>query len=281
MTIHQACIQLIDALEKLYGSGEAKSITRIVFEDAFGIHNLKRQDALSAEQEQQLLQITTRLLTHEPVQYILGVADFYGFKFKVGPPVLIPRQETEELVHWMLETMEKKALKVLDIGTGSGCIPITLKKQRPDWEVSAVDISREALELATENARLNKVEVLFQELDILKEAQWPRLVRFDVIVSNPPYIPQREAALMPENVKRYEPQLALFVDDDDPLIFYRTIVRFARRYLQPKGWLFFEANEFNAGEVAELLRNQDFKAVELKRDLSGKKRMVRGEWGAE
>ena len=279
MTIHQAYHQLTSTLEKLYASGEAKSIARIVFEDAFNIYNFRRQDALPPEQATHLQQMTTRLLAHEPVQYILGMADFYDLKFKVDARVLIPRPETEELVHWMLETLEKKELKILDIGTGSGCIPIALKKHRPEWEAWAIDISPEALELAKENARLNGVEVSFQQVDILDEAQWAGLGRFDAIVSNPPYIPEREAGLMPENVKRYEPRQALFVGNEDPLIFYRAIASLASQHLRPRGWLFFETNEFNAAEVAEIVRNQGFKEVELKQDLSKKERMVRGRGG--
>lgn len=278
LAIHQAYQQLVAALEKCYDSGEAKSIARIVFEDAFGIHNFSRQEALSPAQASQLREITARLLAHEPVQYILGIADFYGLKFKVDARVLIPRQETEELAHWMLETLERKVLTVLDIGTGSGCIPVTLKQQRPEWDVWAVDISQDALELAAENARMNGVELHLRQTDILDETLWAALGQFDAIASNPPYIPTREAALMPEHVKRFEPPLALFVDNEDPLVFYRAITRFAQMHLKPGSWLFFETNEFNAGEVAEWLRNQRFKEVELKRDLSGKERMVRGEW---
>ncbi|MCB0548466.1 MAG: peptide chain release factor N(5)-glutamine methyltransferase [Phaeodactylibacter sp.] len=275
MTINQAYQQLVRRLERLYGEGEAKSIARIVFEDAFGVRNFLRQDALSPKQSAQLGMITSRLLAHEPVQYILGAADFYGLKFRVDQRVLIPRPETEELVHWMLETLEQGHLKVLDIGTGSGCIPVTLKKHRPGWDVWAVDISLKALELAEENARTNGVEVQFQPLDILKESQWAELGRFDAIVSNPPYIPRRESALMPENVRHYEPHLALFVDNEAPLVFYRAISRFAKQHLSPGGFLFFEANEFNAGEVAKVVEKQGFKGVEVKQDLNGKERMVR------
>ena len=274
MTINQAYQQLSTTLSKLYDPGEAESIARIVFEDAFGVYNLVRQDELLPEQESQFKQISTRLQQHEPVQYVLGTADFYGLKFKVDRRVLIPRQETEELVHWMLETSPSGPLRLLDIGAGSGCIPITLKKQRPEWEVWALDISPGALELAAENARMNGVAVHFQQLDILDEAQWERLGRFDATASNPPYIPAREAALMPEHVKRYEPSLALFVENEDPLLFYRTIGRFALEYLTPGGRLFFETNEFNAVEVVEVIRSQGFKEVELKRDLNGKERMV-------
>lgn len=279
MTINHAYQQLAATLEKLYSPGEAQSIARIVFEDTFGIYSFTRQDALSPEQQARLHYITTRLLVHEPVQYILGIADFYGLKFKVDPRVLIPRQETEELVYWMLETLERKPLAILDIGTGSGCIPITLKKQRPGWEVWAVDISRDALELAEENARMNDAAIHFRQMDILNDARWGELGLFGAIVSNPPYIPEREAGLVPENVKRYEPRQALFVDNEDALAFYRRIAQFAVQHLLPGGQLFFETNEYNAGQVVEIIEKQGFKNVELKQDLSGKERMVRGRWG--
>ncbi|MCB9265355.1 MAG: peptide chain release factor N(5)-glutamine methyltransferase [Lewinellaceae bacterium] len=265
-------------LEPLYGPGEAKSITRIVFEDAFGIRNPNRKEALNPEQQKRLNEISARLREQEPVQYILGEADFYGLRFSVDRRVLIPRPETEELVHWMLETLKGPPLRVLDIGTGSGCIPVTLKKHRPKWDVWATDISPGALELASENAARNGVEARFQQADILEEAQWVKFGRFDAIVSNPPYIPEQQASLMPENVWRYEPRQALFVENEDPLLFYHTISRFATRKLLPGGWLFFETNEFNAGEVAKILVEQGFMQVELKLDINGKERMARGQW---
>lgn len=278
MAISEAYEQLATTLLRLYDPGEARSIARIIFEDALGIRNLNRQAALSAEQETQLRHITARLLQHEPVQYIVGLADFYGLRFRVDPRVLIPRQETEELAHWMLEELGKGKQRVLDIGAGSGCIPVTLKKLRPEWDVWAVDVSEGALELAAENARMNGAAVTFLQLDILDENQWQRLGIFDAIVSNPPYIPKSEAALMPENVRSYEPHLALFVENQNPLLFYRAIGRFAQRRLRSGGRLFFETNEFNAGEVLELIRSQGFKRIELKRDLSGKERMIGARW---
>jgi release factor glutamine methyltransferase len=190
--ISQAFEQLVQTLTPLYGEGEARSITRIVFEDVFGIFKITQEQFLSAGQEERLARISERLLAYEPVQYIVGMADFYGMKFKVDPRVLIPRPETEELVEWILEaTAERKSLKALDIGAGSGCIPVALKKKRPDWDVAAIDLSEEALQLARENASLNDVYVDFMQLDFLNEKLWPQLDRYDLLVSNPPYIPFR------------------------------------------------------------------------------------------
>ncbi len=273
--ISEAYRQMVQELETIYEPGEAKAIARILFEDGFGIRNTAREEELTAEQKSQLARFTSRLLRHEPVQYVLDSAQFYGLTFKVGPEVLIPRQETEELVYWILGTLDKKPLRLLDIGSGSGCIPVVLKDKRPMWQCSGIDISEEALQLARENAALNRVEIDFLHIDILDEKQCKKLGRFEAIVSNPPYIPDKEAALMPENVKRFEPRRALFVEDDDPLLFYRRITEFAKQHLTEGGWLFFETNEYNAGEVSEVVERQGFGMVELKKDLNGKKRMLR------
>lgn len=276
MKISQAFEQLVQTLTPLYGEGEARSIARIVFEDVFGIFKITQEQFLSAGQEEHLARISERLLAYEPVQYIVGMADFYGMKFKVDPRVLIPRPETEELVEWILEaTTERKSLKALDIGAGSGCIPVALKKKRPDWDVAAIDLSAEALQLARENASLNDVYVDFMQVDFLSEKLWPQLGRYDLVVSNPPYIPFRESDLLANNVRKYEPAHALFVDDADPLIFYRKIAVFSKTHLNAGGSVFVETNEFNASEVAALFRSAGFGNVQLKRDMSGKERMVK------
>lgn len=275
-SIQTAYRKLIEQLGGIFEPEEAASIARIVFEDAFGIRNLNRLDKFSLEHIAQLEAITARLLLHEPVQYVLGTADFYGLKFKVDQRVLIPRQETEELVHWVLEENGEAKLKLLDIGAGSGCIPITLKKHRPEWQVEALDVSPDALELARENAERNGVEVLLFQQDILNKSQWEAYKDYDIIVSNPPYIPRAETGLMPEQVLRYEPHLALFVDQGGALLFYQAIAAFALEALKPGGSLFFEANEFHAKNVVQLLEKQGFRPVKLKLDLNGKERMVSG-----
>jgi release factor glutamine methyltransferase len=265
-----------------YELREAQSIARIVFEDCFGVQRAQFADfQLKEAQSAQLLSIFQQLVQQQPLQYILGQADFFGLQFKVDPRVLIPRPETEELLEWVLETIPPHSTaRILDIGTGSGCIPIVLKAKLPGAEVWGLDISAGALEVAAENARLHATPITWLEADILAQEHWPSHfapgTRFDCIISNPPYIPWRERALMPAQVQDFEPHLALFVADEDPLLFYRVIAQFAQRYLRPGGQLFFECNEYNAQEVADLLRVWGGMQVELRRDLSGKERMIRG-----
>lgn len=276
MTIAQAYRQLLAALATHYEEGEAASVARIVFEDAFSVRNFQREDALPSHQLALLARIQSRLLAGEPVQYVLGAADFFGLKFRVDPRVLIPRQETEELVLWVLDTVGHiSSLKILDIGAGSGCIPIVLKKRRPDLEVHALDNSPGALAVARENADRLGTRIIFHQVDILDSTQWPLLPEFDILVSNPPYIPPSEAVLMPEQVLQFEPAAALFTATEDALVFYRTIAEFAADHLLEGGWLFFETNEFNAGQVRQLLEDRGFTA-ELRQDIHGKDRMVRG-----
>jgi len=277
MSVEQAARQLIEQLRPLYGAGEAWSITRIVFEDAFGLRHLHSHVPLPEAQARQLQSIARRLLDWEPVQYVLGQADFYGLKFRVDQRVLIPRQETEELAHWILEAHSAAPpLRLLDIGTGSGCIPITLKKQRPNWQVEALDVSEDALALARENAEWQGATVSFYQIDILQAQDWAKLPMYDILLSNPPYIPPSEQEVVPPNVLRYEPRLALFTQVEDALLFYRTIGEMALERLSPGGWLYFELNEFSAGEVPGLLERQGFEELALREDLQGKLRMARG-----
>lgn len=253
---------------------EAQSIARIVFEDCFGWQRHFQNFMLDANQIVQLQHIWAELQTQKPLQYILGQADFYGLKFKVDSRVLIPRPETEELVEWVLESLPNKLQRILDIGTGSGCIPITLKKKLPATEVYGLDVSADALDLAQENAVFNQVEVNWLTVDVLQEKSWPNLGIFECIISNPPYIPYQEEVLMPDQVTRFEPHLALFVADEDPLLFYRKIVELGQTHLHTGGFLFFECNEYNASEVKALFKEKIWSA-ELRQDLSGKDRMIR------
>jgi release factor glutamine methyltransferase len=281
MTASQAFQQLLAALSTIYDPGEAHSVARIVFEDAFGIRNLQRRDQLAPSQLAQLSRLQARLLNHEPVQYILGQTYFYGLKFKVDRRALIPRQETEELVAWILETIDdfgEKMYRVLDIGTGSGCIAVTLKNERPHLSVTSVDVSREALSLARENAGLHAADIDFQELDILDRTGWPSLPSFDIIVSNPPYIPPSEAHLVPDNVREFEPYQALFTEEVEPLAFYHAIGTFARSHLYQGGFLFFEVNEFRAAKVRDLLKEKEFRDCQVRQDIHGRDRMVRSRW---
>lgn len=285
MSIDQARQDLIAALTPQYGDREAASISRWLFDDYFGVKADKPNDELLFESllQADFVSIKARLLNGEPIQYITGFAWFYGIKFKVNPNVLIPRPETEELVEWVLQTIgQKKGVKVLDIGTGSGCIPVTLKLKNSSIEASAVDISEGALITASRNAYRNNVDINFKRLDILNALDWPQLVQFDVIVSNPPYIPTQEKALMQRNVLAFEPDLALFVEDDNALVFYEKIADFAVNHVKNAVYtegssttLFFECNQYNADKVVELLKNKGFKDVELRQDMSGNDRMIR------
>lgn len=274
--------QLIAVLTPTVGEGEARSMARLVFEDVFDWRPGRRDRELSATEVEQLQQIKTRLAVNEPVQYITGRADFYGLQLKVTPAVLIPRPETEELVEWILDHRSEvsSAATVLDIGTGSGCIPLAIKQNWSAASVGGLDLSPDALAVAQENASELGLAVNWQEADILDEANWSSLPSCDIIVSNPPYIPHEEANLMPDSVKQYEPQMALFVENQDPLIFYRQIMRLALQRLQPGGFLFFECNEFNAEEVDQIGKQLGFTHTELRRDLQGKWRMWKGKQGS-
>ena len=273
MTIEETHQALNKSIQPIYGEREAASITRIVFEDAFQLFDFNsKKEFLYTDK---LLAIQQRLLKQEPVQYVLGQADFYGLKFKVSSDVLIPRPETEELVHWVLETNQSVEPTILDIGTGSGCIPITLKKKLPRAIVSGLDVSEAALTIARANEALNEVVLFFIQLDILQKENWDNLPDYDIIISNPPYIPHSEATLMPTWVKDYEPALALFVEHPDTLLFYRVIADFAAIHLTPSGYLFFETNEFNAQKVVQLLEERAFQDIVIQKDMSGKERMIR------
>jgi release factor glutamine methyltransferase len=292
MTSFEALKHILDPIVEIYEPSEAVSIAAIVLEDAFGIKPKQITDnlKLTEAQTQQLDAIIARLLTNEPVQYVLGKTVFYGMVLKVNPSVLIPRQETEELVAWVIETADGGRLtadggavhrppstvrRFLDIGTGSGCIPISIKKKRPDLEVHALDVSAGALETARENAALNNVEVHFRQVDILDEKQWETLPMFDVIASNPPYITEDEKDILPKNVVDYEPHLALFSGGNDAQRFIKKIADFAVLHLRPGGYLFFETNEFYAPDSQRILEEKGFAEVELRKDLNGKERMIR------
>jgi release factor glutamine methyltransferase len=235
---------------------------------------LRSRDPISAEAAERFQQILKRLMAWEPIQYILGYTEFYGLPMQVDARVLIPRPETEEMVQWIIRS-ESNAHNILDIGTGSGCIAIALAVNLPEANVSACDISSGALYLAGNNAQENKAHVQFFETDILNAGcLLPRT--YEVIVSNPPYVQEKEKLLMRLNVLGHEPDIALFVPDDDPLKFYRCIARLGSRYMNDNGAIYLEINEYFSGEVMELLKDTGFQDVEVKSDLNGKARMVRG-----
>tara|TARA_B110000090_G_scaffold40461_1_gene44947 strand:- start:242 stop:1117 length:876 start_codon:yes stop_codon:yes gene_type:complete len=209
-----------------------------------------------------------------PIQYILGETEFYGLPFIVNKNTLIPRPETEELVEWILETAATTApLQIIDIGTGTGCIPIALAKHLPNASLFAIDVSKEALRIAKQNATLNKVILHFTEKNILETTVLPK--KFDIIVSNPPYVRELEKVDIKNNVLENEPHLALFVDDDKPLLFYDKIADLAKEYLTKNGLLYFEINQYLGTETVAMLHEKGFKNIELKKDIFGKNRMIK------
>jgi len=267
-------------LTDIYETGEAKAIVRLVLEVRFGLTMTDilcdKIDKLTIEEQKDLKYIIQRLETGEPVQYVLGEAEFGGRTFHVGPGVLIPRPETYELCEWSLPpTPSKWKGHILDIGTGSGCIAITLAAEIPNAEVTAWDISDDALRIAAENAKRANVHVSFKKVDVLNSQFSILNSQFDIIVSNPPYICNKERAGMERNVLEHEPELALFVPDDDPLLFYRAIARYAARALKPSGQLFFEINPLYADEMQQMLSEEGFSHIEVRNDQFGKQRFTK------
>jgi release factor glutamine methyltransferase len=276
MTRRELIESLKSAAEPVYGEREAAAVARLVAEVRYG---LTRADlALEPNAEVDLgagfRKLVADLAAARPVQYILGVADFDGLELAVGEGVLIPRPETEELVRWIADD-SKNSKTILDIGTGSGAIAIALAKRLPNAQVTAIDISGEALRWARENNERTGARVTMLEADILEPGLDLKKDPYDVIVSNPPYIPASERAVMAANVVQHEPSGALFVPDDDPLVFYRAIAKFAKRYLSKGGTLYFEIHENLAREVAELLKAEGFRDIELREDINDKPRMIR------
>ena len=266
-------------LKDLYSPDEISSLTRLILEKEFAIPFADilacKFNHLSDAEMQKLTEIVGKLKNSEPIQYILGETDFFGLAFYVNGSVLIPRPETEELVQWVLESAENKPIKILDIGTGSGCIAVTLAKKLPSAEVHAWDISEDALEVARKNAERNGVKLIFVKRDMLLEPVSDE--KFDIIVSNPPYVTEVEKTEMQENVLNFEPHLALFVPDDNALVFYEKIADFALTNLNKGGQLFFEINRAKGADIARLLEEKGFKNIELRKDISGNERMVMAE----
>lgn len=272
-----------DQLLELYGQEESTSLMAILFEHYV---SLKRHEILSGSarriSESELLKIhfaCKELLKQRPVQYITGTAWFYGEAYKVTPDVLIPRPETEELCNWIIKDCQalytnQSTLRILDIGTGSGCIAITLKQNIENASVTALDVSDKALEVARANAASKGVKIDFVKVDILKQEQWP-IGPFDIIVSNPPYVKESEKELMKPNVLEHEPHVALFVSDEQPLVFYETIAKLAFQSLTVQGKLFFEINENLQEDLTLLMKRQGFNSIEFRKDMNNKTRMLR------
>jgi release factor glutamine methyltransferase len=269
-------------LPDLYDPKEIDSLFNMAIADAANISAARIKAfpelEVSNEQHNNINQIISELKKGKPIQYILGHAEFFGLSFKVNPSVLIPRPETEELVEWILSSVkneQKTVNHILDIGTGSGCIAISLKKSLPDSSVSAMDISGGALKTAEENAKLNSVDLVFIQADILDAGHEVERPKYDMIVSNPPYVTLEDKKQMHTNVTDFEPHTALFVPEDDPLIFYKAITDFACKHLEKGGLLFFEINEIYGEQIVELLNRKSFINIELRKDLSGRDRMIK------
>ncbi|MBP0905185.1 peptide chain release factor N(5)-glutamine methyltransferase [Mariniflexile gromovii] len=271
-------------LDAVYDKEEVDSFFFMLIESYYNVSRLKlaMEPNLSVDGYEAILNALNLLKEEQPIQYILGESEFYGLPFKVNQYTLIPRPETEELVAWIISKFKNQnsEIRILDVGTGSGCIAVSLAKNLPNAKVYALDVSNEAIRMAKKNAQLNDVTVEFIEADILKPETWGpdfSKMTFDVIVSNPPYVREQEKQLMKPNVLNNEPHLALFVNDENPLLFYKAITEFAVKNLTENGELFFEINEYLGKEMIQLLVNNNFKNIELKQDIFKKDRMIKGE----
>lgn len=268
-------------LDLIYGKEEVDSFFFMILDDYFNIFRielaLKPELSITKEEQGPMFKALDDLKNEKPIQYILGKTEFFGLQFKVNNHVLIPRPETEELVDWILQNANiESELRILDVGTGSGCIAISLAKHLVNSKIIALDISSEALELAKENANINNVDVKFVQANILdKNINFTRDKKFDIIVSNPPYVKMKDKDQIKPNVLNYEPHLALFVEDKDPLKFFRSISKFAIANLNKEGLLFFEINEYLGNKVKKLLKDQEFRNIELRKDIFGKDRMTK------
>ena len=280
MTIQDANKLIVNKLKAIYENSEAENISGWVIEHLAGIRRsdrtINKEKPISPGQELQLNQYLNRLLLHEPVQYVLNEAWFYGFKFYVDKNVLIPRPESEELLEWIISDCKSPIdkLSILDIGSGSGCIPIVLKKKLAKAEIWSCDVNPEALKVANQNATALGVNLKFVELDFLNEEQRENLPSFDIIVSNPPYIPEKDKENMRLNVIDHEPATALFVPDNDALIFYKAIADFGKNHLIKDGIMYMEINESFGNETSVLFQSRGYMTV-LKNDMQGKERMIK------
>ena len=278
MTLAEIKIETKQLLSKKIDAVELNSLLGMLIEEVTGWNRVQQvveiNTPLTEIQINKFTAYTQALLNDKPIQYILGKAWFMGLEYKVNEHVLIPRPETEELVEWVVDYVHiiAKPLQLLDIGTGSGCIAISLKKVLPECSVTAMDISVDALELAKKNATNLDATIEWIKQDIIHETTLAH--SFDVMVSNPPYIPVREKINMEAKVKNYEPLIALFVPNEDPLVFYKAIAQVAKKYLAPKGQLFFEIHYDQGKAILQLLDEMHFHA-EIRRDSFGKNRMIR------
>lgn len=279
-SLHYLREKYISDLESFYEKKEAAHLLNILIKDLFGFSRTylaTNRDIRLSESEILLLHFAVKdLKKHKPVQYILGKAEFSGLTFELNESVLIPRPETEELVNLIVANEKREKLHILDIGTGSGCIAVSLEKKMEKAQVTAIDIDEHALKIAVANAARNESEVEFFQFDILDEREWSRVGMFDIIVSNPPYVTEIDRAEMQKNVLNFEPYLALFVPKNDELIFYRKICFFALKYLNPAGRVYFEINEKKASDIKVIMHNTGFEKVEIYKDFRSKPRFISG-----
>lgn len=297
MTLKNFRTYFTDTLQEIYLKTEIDTFFFLLIEEKLNLRRVDtvmQPDFLIADANlSELKIILKRLQKEEPIQYILGNTEFYGLPFKVNKNTLIPRPETEELVEWIIREVtelqsnkvakldmdatstmnEEKSISIIDIGTGTGCIPISLAKNLNNVKISAIDVSSEALIVAQQNATLNNVDISFLEMDILETKELPQ--KYNLIVSNPPYVRELEKVEISNNVLENEPHLALFVEDDNPLIFYSKIADLAKIHLKKEGLLFFEINQYLGKETVAMLKHKGFNSIKLKKDLFGNDRMVK------
>ncbi len=277
MNIREVNAWIIRELAASEGEREARSLARIVLEDGFDVKDLTSTEYLHPDTQLKLNDMVQRLKVGEPVQYLVGKAHFFGYDFKVTPDVLIPRPETEELVDLVLKREKKqKNLRILDVGTGSGCIPIVLKKKRPDWELWSIDVSPDALLLAEGNASTLEAEIEFRQLDVADESLWEQLPHFDVIVSNPPYIDQIERDDLEVRVSHFEPEIALFTPARKPFFYYKRLADLGLNRLKAGGRIYMEGSPNHLRKVVLLFEEHGYKDLKTLPDLQGSSRMVMG-----
>lgn len=273
MKIQEARTIFIESLQQYYDEREAGNIFDIIHDDVFALVIELNEDEVN-----KLQNIIDQLKQNIPIQYILREADFYGLKFKVSPAVLIPRPETEELVHHVIQHIKElnRKISLLDIGTGSGCIPVTIKKNTVNTSIEAIDVSEEALAIAKQNATFNNAEIVLKKIDFLNEANWNQLSNYDIIVSNPPYITKADFDELDKKVKEQEPEIALIALHQNPFIFYELIAKFGKEKLNNNGIIFCELNALHAESIEEIFSKAGYK-TEIIKDLQGMKRMIKAQ----
>ncbi len=280
MTIEDANRLLVSTLTEFFDEREASSISSLVMDRLTGMPKslriLNKTASFSLNQEESFQYYLSELMKFRPVQYVLGEAWFGPFPFFVDENVLIPRPETEELTDWLIKdtSLKESGTSILDIGTGSGCIAVYIKKKRKDFKVTGLDISSAALEIARKNSQINRADVDFILCDIMDTKQWSTLTSVDIIISNPPYIPLKQKEFLDKHVRDSEPSLALFAPDEDPILFYKIIGEIAKQKLLPRGAIFLEIHHDFSKEIMEWYEKNGF-TLELKKDFSGKNRMIK------